>query len=126
MKFPQIESGPEPESVGVESKSAENKSESESTEEEKVEVTKCNKDDGTVAIHAHLNHAEKSYAEFDGDNNAVFDLDDGLISSFLPAGGDKPAYLVLSKTLGTAVCKKKTVDGVEVSSNFICEKVRRF
>ena len=86
--------------------------------EPKVEVTKCNKNDGTVAIHAHFNHAEKFYTEFDGENNAVFDMSDGLTSSFLPASGDKPAYLVLTKTLGSADCEKITVDGVKVSSNF--------
>ena len=84
-----------------------------------VDVTKCNKSDGKVAIFATLNFSDKTYNEF-VNGKAVFDT--GLTESFLPASGGDPAYLVLTKTLGSDVCDKKTVDGVQVNLNFINPK----
>ena len=67
-----------------------------------------------MAIFATLNFADKTYTEFDGSGKAVFDT--GLATSFLPATNGNPAYLVLTKTLGSDVCEKETVDGIQVSS----------
>ena len=67
-----------------------------------------------MAIFATLNFADKTYSEFDNSGNAVFET--GLTSSFLPATNGDPAYLVLTKTLGSDVCEKKTVDGIQVPS----------
>ena len=82
-----------------------------------VEVTKCNHTNGKVAIYATLNHSVggKSYPEF-STGSAIFDDVSALDKTFLPASGSDPAYLVLTKTLGSDQCEKKTVDGIQVNS----------